>query len=96
MKGIIFIFAFFSFSAFSQTIYGPHEVETAAKPSGGEEVLNLFLTSNLRIPITSSWKGLNGRVFVKAIIEPNGSPSNLEIVRGIDTLCNAEAIYVAR
>jgi len=95
MKGIILLFVFFSCSAFSQTIYGPHEVETAAKPSGGEEVLNLFIASNLRIPITSSWKGLNGRVFVKAIIEPNGSPSNLEIIRGIDTLCNAEAIRVA-
>lgn len=95
MKGIIVILLLLTYPAVCQTVYQSHEVEKVADPSGGADIFKLFIESNLRIPITSSWKGLNGRVFVKAIIETNGSPSNLEIVRGIDTLCNREAIRVA-
>ena len=94
MKRIFLFFLLAGFSAYSQTVYQPHEVGTPAEPTGGTDIFNLFLSSNLRIPVKSSWKGLSGRVIIKAVIETDGSPSDIAVVRGIDTLCNAEAARV--
>jgi TonB family protein len=81
---------------FAQQVYQPNEVDQQAAPIGGIEVLNLFLTSNLRVPMTSGWRGINKRVFIKAIVEKDGSASDIQVIRGIDTLCNAEAVRVMR
>ena len=77
-----------------QQIYQSTEVETAAAPGGGESLFNHFIASNLRLPIKSSFKGLKGRVFVNAVVETDGSMSNLSVLRGMDDLCNQEAIRV--
>ncbi|WP_165940100.1 energy transducer TonB [Dyadobacter psychrotolerans] len=96
MKGILTcVFLLTSFTGvFAQQIYQSTEVETAANPGGGEDVFNHFIASNLRPPIKSSFRGLKGRVFVNAVVEPDGSLSNLSVLRGIDELCNKEAIRV--
>lgn len=80
--------------ALAQQVYLPHEVEKQAEPAGGLTTLNQFINSNLQIPLQSSVKGVNGRVYLKGIVQPDGSMSNIEVTRGIDTLCNAAAISV--
>lgn len=94
MKGILLLLLLCSSPLFSQTVYLPHEIETAAEPMGGLNYLNQFITSNLKIPFISAVKGLNKKVYVKGIIEPDGSMSQLEITRGIDSLSDQEAIRV--
>lgn len=72
----------------------PHEVEKQAEPAGGLAALNQFISTNLQIPFETSVKGVNGRVYLKGVVQPDGSMGNIEVTRGLDTLCNAEAVKV--
>ena len=94
MKGIIIILLFLAYPAFCQTIYQSHEVEKVAEPNGGAGLLNQFLVSNVQVPFKSTIRGVKGKVYVKGIVETDGTITGLEIVRGIDSLCNSEAIRV--
>lgn len=94
MKKLLTLLLFSSVQAFAQQVYLPHEVEKQAEPAGGLTVLNQFINSNLQIPLQSSVKGVNGRVYLKGVVQPDGSMTNIEVTRGIDTLCNAAAVRV--
>lgn len=94
MKKLLSILLLIGYQAISQEIYQPHEVETQAIPNGGVAILNEFLQSNIQVPLNSSIKGINAKVFVKGIVETDGSMTGLGIVRGIDSLCNQEAVRV--
>ncbi|MDQ6480396.1 TonB family protein [Dyadobacter sp. LHD-138] len=92
MKRMLLVFILLSYQAISQTVYQPHEVEIQAVPSGGAAMLNQFLASNVQIPFKSGIQGLNKKVFVKGVVEPDGSVTGLEIVKGQDSLSNIEAL----
>ena len=92
MKHFLLYFFLCSTSVFGQKIYLPHEVEKTAEPAGGLVHLTQFVASNVQIPFLSSIKGINGRVYVKGVVEPDGSMSDLEISKGLDSLTNKEAI----
>ncbi|GGN08484.1 hypothetical protein GCM10010967_50200 [Dyadobacter beijingensis] len=94
MKKLLTLVLLFSAPAFAQKVYLPHEVEKQAEPAGGLVALNQFVASNLRIPLKSAAKGVNGRVYLKGVVQPDGSIDQVEVTRGIDTLCNAEAVRV--
>ena len=94
MKKILLFLIIVAHSVIGQTVYQSHEVEKAAEPTGGADILNFFISSNLQIPVKPSWSGLSGQVFVTAVIETDGSASDLKVTRGIDTICNSEAIRV--
>ena len=94
MKKLLLVLLLTGYQAISQEIYQPHEVETQAAPSGGIAILNEFLQSNIQVPLKSSIKGINAKVFVRGIVEPDGSITGLGVIRGIDSLCNQEAVRV--
>jgi TonB family protein len=94
MKKLLTLLLFSGLPAFAQQVYLPHEVEKQAEPAGGLTVLNQFINSNLLIPFETSVKGINGRVYLKGVVQPDGSMTNIEVTRGIDTLCNAAAVKV--
>lgn len=94
MKKLLAILFLLSVPAMAQKVYLPHEVETQAQPAGGLAALNQFIQANLRIPFTTAVKGVNARVYLKGVVQPDGSVSQIEVTRGIDTLCNAEAVRV--
>ncbi|WP_353722814.1 energy transducer TonB [Dyadobacter sp. 676] len=94
MKKLLTLLLFSGAQAFAQQVYLPHEVEKQAEPAGGLTVLNQFISSNLHIPLPNSVKGVNGRVYLKGVVQPDGSMSDIEVTRGIDTLCNAAAVRV--
>ena len=48
---------------------------------GGEIELQKFLASNLRYPVICLDSGIQGRIFMKFIIEKDGSISNIEVVK---------------
>lgn len=92
MKIFVILLILVGFPALSQQIYPVNEVEKAAEPSGGVAFLNQFITANMQIPIKSAAKGMNARVFVKGVVEPDGSMSGLEILRSLNKESDAEAI----
>lgn len=94
MKRLLTLLLFCGTPVLAQKNYLPHEVEKAAEPAGGLVTLNQFISSNLRIPFQTAVKGVNGRVYLKGVVEPDGRMSQIEVTRGLDTLCNAEAVRV--
>ena len=94
MRRLLLLFLLFGQSAFAQKIYLPHEVEKAAEPTGGLAHLSQFIAANVQIPFKSATKGINGRVYIKGVVEPDGSLSQLEVSRGLDPLTNKEALRV--
>ncbi|MBE9465777.1 TonB family protein [Dyadobacter subterraneus] len=94
MKRLLLILTLISYQAVSQMVYQPSDVDTQAMPAGGAGLLNQFIASNVQIPFRSSVKGVDGKVFVKGVVERNGTMSGFEIIKGIDSLCDKEAIRV--
>lgn len=92
MKTFILVLTLLSFPALSQQVYQVNEVEKVAEPAGGVAFLNQFITANIQIPIKSAAKGMNAKVFVKGIVEADGSMSELEIARSVDKSSDTEAI----
>lgn len=94
MMRLFLLLCFCTASVFGQKIHLPHEVEKAAEPTGGLAFLSQFIASNVQIPFMSAIKGVNGRVYIKGVVEPDGSLSQLEISRGLDSLTNKEALRI--
>ena len=63
---------------------------------GGEEALMNFLRKNIRYPQYAVDQGISGRVFVRFVVEPDGTVSNIEILRGIGGGCDEEAVRVVK
>ena len=63
---------------------------------GGEEALMDFIGTNLRYPQYAQDHGISGRVFVKFVVEPDGSVTNVEVLKGIGGGCNKEAVRVVK
>lgn len=94
MKKLLFYLLFLPTLSFAQRIYQIHEVDQKAVPSGGDAYLGQFINANIQVPFESAVKGVNGRVFLKGVIEPNGHISQVEIARALDPLCDKEAVRV--
>ncbi|WP_373513401.1 energy transducer TonB [Persicitalea sp.] len=94
MRNILLLLTLIHASVFGQTVYQSQEVEQSANPTGGTTLLNQFITANLQVPIVAAAKGLNGGVYVKGIVEPDGHFTNMEVVKSIDSLCNQETLRV--
>ena len=71
-------------------------VEQMPEYPGGLTALMNYLRVNTRYPAVAQKAGIEGRVIVSFIVEPNGSVSNVEIVRSVDTELDQEALRVVR
>ena len=71
-------------------------VEQMPEYPGGLTALMNYLRVNTRYPAAAQKAGIEGRVIVSFIVEPNGSVSNVEIVRSVDTDLDQEALRVVR
>ncbi|MEP0984764.1 M56 family metallopeptidase [Ekhidna sp.] len=67
-------------------------VEKAASFPGGIDAFNEYISQNLSYPVQAQQLGVEGRVFIKFIVEKDGSLSNLEVVRGIGAGCDQAAL----
>ena len=72
------------------------EVEQVPEFPGGNSEMYKFLGMNIRYPKEAQMKNISGMVFVKFIIEKNGSISNIVILKGIGAGCDEEAIRVLK
>lgn len=69
-------------------------VEVSAEPVDGLEGFYKWVGHNLRYPAQSRRMGLEGKVFVKFVIEPTGDITNVAVVKGINGECDEEAVRV--
>jgi antitoxin component YwqK of YwqJK toxin-antitoxin module len=84
-----------STSLFAQdTIYQFSEVDSAAVPRGGTAMLDLFLRVNVQKPFMAQVANVTGRVMLRAVIEPTGRVSTIQVVDGLRPDCNREAVRV--
>ena len=61
---------------------------------GGYDELYRFIGNNIKYPSRARALGVQGKVYVKFIVEKDGSLSNIEILRGIGAGCDIEASRV--
>ncbi|MDA3942328.1 MAG: energy transducer TonB [Bacteroidetes bacterium] len=64
-------------------------------PGGDAERLRYF-ASEIKYPQQARETGIQGIVYVSFVVEPDGSVSNVKILRGIGGGCDEEAIRVVR
>lgn len=61
---------------------------------GGETALYRFLSDKLRYPILATQNQVEGKVFVRFVIERDGLISNATVIKGIGYGCDEEALRV--
>ena len=69
-------------------------VESMPEFPGGMGELMKFLAVNIKYPPLAKESGIQGRVFINFVVEPNGSISNVKVLRGIGGGCDEEAVRV--
>lgn len=69
-------------------------VEEEPAPIGGIEAFYEYLNEELKYPMGATRLGVQGMVFVRFIIEKDGSITDVEVVKGIGAGCDEEAIRV--
>jgi TonB family protein len=95
---LTFLLLFFLSSATlqGQVIFEQGQVDQQAKPIGGQAMLIDFIRHNIRVPFANRVEGLQGRVDIKGVIEPDGSTSSLEIVKGLNKESDEEVLRIFR
>ena len=63
---------------------------------GGDLKLLEFISKNIKYPQLARETGTQGRVYISFVVEPDGSISNVELLRGIGAGCDEEAMRVVK
>lgn len=71
-------------------------VEKMPEFEGGLDAWNNFLKNELKYPDQAQRMGIEGRVFVSFIVQPNGEITDIQPVRGIGGGCDEEALRVLK
>jgi len=71
-------------------------VEQMPSFPGGNGALMEFLNENTHFPLTAKEQGIQGRVVVSFIIEEDGSLTDIQVCRSVDSALDKEAIRVVR
>ena len=71
-------------------------VEQQPSFPGGEGAMFSYISNNLQYPEKAQKNGIQGRVVVKFIVEKDGSISNVEVNRSVDTDLDNEVIRVIK
>ncbi len=71
-------------------------VEKMPKYPGGDKALMEYLNTYVVYPKEAIEKGIQGRVYVQFVVAKDGKISNVEILKGVDKLLDAEALRVIK
>jgi|694.fasta_scaffold28768_6 TonB family protein len=71
-------------------------VEVEASFPGGVEFLQQFIKENVTYPEEAIQKKEHGRVYVRFVVEKEGSITNIVIARGVSRSLDAEAIRLVK
>ncbi len=61
---------------------------------GGEKALMKYLATHIKYPALAKESGIQGRVFINFVVEPNGKIDHVKVLRGIGGGCDEEAVRV--
>lgn len=73
-----------------------YAVEQQAEFPGGFAEMMKFLKKNIKYPASAKRMGIEGKVFVKFIVDKEGAISNIEISKGINADLDKEAMRVIK
>lgn len=76
------------------TIY--NNVEKMPTFPGGEFKMYEFLAMNIRYPQRARQDGYSGTVYVRFVVEPDGTITNIEVAKGVGGGCSEEAVRVVK
>jgi protein TonB len=71
-------------------------VESMPTFPGGMGALMKYLAENIKYPPLAKESGIQGRVFINFVVEPDGRISNVKVLRGIGGGCDEEAVRVIK
>lgn len=71
-------------------------VEDMPEFPGGETALRSYINKNVNYPVIAAENGIQGKVYVRFVVDKDGSVTNAEIARGIDPSLDQEALRVVR
>ncbi|MFP4526634.1 MAG: energy transducer TonB, partial [Bacteroidales bacterium] len=63
---------------------------------GGINAFRDYIQKNLKYPSVAAENGIEGTVFVKFVVDEDGSISNAEVLRGVDPALDEEAVRAIR
>lgn len=63
-------------------------------PGGIDEFRNNYIAKNLKYPDVAAENGIQGRVYINFVVEPDGRVTNVKVVRGVDPALDKEAVRV--
>jgi TonB family protein len=69
-------------------------VEELPHPVNGMEEFYKMLMQNIKYPVAARNKNIEGRVFVQFMVDENGKLSDFQVVKGIGSGCDEEAMRV--
>ena len=71
-------------------------VEHMPEFPGGMGALMKFLATHINYPALAKESGIQGRVFINFVVEPNGAIDHVKVLRGIGGGCDQEAVRVVK
>ncbi|MCB8963860.1 MAG: energy transducer TonB [Bacteroidales bacterium] len=63
-------------------------------PGGLEEFRNNYVQKNLKYPDVAAENGIQGKVYINFVVEPDGRVTNVKVIRGVDPILDKEAARV--
>ncbi len=69
-------------------------VEEAPEFPGGTRALYKYISTHVRYPVIAQENGVQGKVYVKFVVNEEGKVSNATITRGVDQSLDSEALRV--
>lgn len=69
-------------------------VEQMPEFPGGAVEMTKFIQKNIKYPMMARESDIQGRVYVNFVVEPDGSVSNVTVMRGIGGGCDEEAVRI--
>jgi TonB family protein len=87
-------------SLFKAKETGPKPIFTAVEQNpefiGGQAKMYQYLGEHIKYPAAAQRANISGRVFVKFVVEDDGTISDVEVMKGIGFGCDEEAIRVVK
>ncbi len=71
-------------------------VEDMPEFPGGETALRKYIAENVRYPEMAKENDIQGTVYIRFVVDTDGSVKNVEVLRGVDPLLDKEAIRVVQ
>jgi len=71
-------------------------VEVMPQFPGGEQALMKWLSDNIVYPTIAQEQGIQGRVNLRFVVNPDGSVDKVEVIKGLDPSCDKEAQRVVK